>query len=42
MKHNANYFEDIVDKQKIHIKYLENENADLIRQQTSATAPPPQ
>jgi len=41
-KSNANYFEDIVDKQKIHIKYLENENADLIRQQTSATAPPPQ
>ena len=42
LKSNANYFESIVDKQKIHINYLENENADLIRQQTSATAPPPQ
>ena len=42
LKSNANYFEDIVDKQKIHIKYLENENADLIKQQTSATAPAPQ
>ena len=41
-KSNANYFEGIVDKQREHIKYLENENADLIKQQTSATAPAPQ
>ena len=41
MKHNASYFEDIVDKQKIHINYLEKENADLIRQ-LSLNAVPPQ
>ena len=31
-KRNANYFEDIVDKQRIKIEYLEKENVDLIRQ----------
>ena len=40
MKHNANYFEDIVDKQKIHISYLEKENADLIRQLSMKPEPP--
>jgi hypothetical protein len=41
MKHNANYYEDIVDKQKLHISYLEKENTDLIRQ-LSLNAVPPQ
>ena len=39
-KRNANYFEDIVDKQKKHINYLEKENADLIRQLSSNAVPP--
>ncbi len=40
MKHNANYFEDIVDKQKKHIEYLEKENTDLIRQLSMKPEPP--
>jgi len=40
MKHNANYFEDIVDKQKKHIEYLEKENTDLIRQLSMNAATP--
>ena len=31
-KRNANYFEDIVDKQRAKIEYLEKENDELIRQ----------
>ena len=41
LKSNANYFEDIVDKQKTHINYLEKENAELMRQ-LSLNAVPPQ
>ena len=40
MKHNANYYEDIVDKQKLHISYLEKENTDLIRQLSMNAATP--
>ena len=41
-KRNANYFEDIVDKQRTKIEYLEKENVELIRQLSMKPAPDPQ
>ncbi len=42
MKNNANYFEEVVDKQRTKIEYLEKENVDLIRQLSMKSAPDPQ